>query len=226
MTNHTETSESNKAGGLDRFLVTFQKGDIIFFERDIEDIAYMIKQGKVRLIRIVNGVEKFVGTVSDGDFFGEMSLLANTARSATAIAVEETQAFRISKVNFDLLVKSNTTIATKVLTLTAERIAKQQRQLQILLLHDEESQVLDTLLMLYEGLNTPQKENVSINITPYELTTWAGVNIENTKRILAGYQESRRISVFPDRIIIQNINELERIVSSRRKLVATTDPAS
>ncbi|NIZ18567.1 Crp/Fnr family transcriptional regulator [Entomospira culicis] len=219
-------SETTKTGGLERFLVTFKQGEIIFFEHDTEDVAYMIKQGKIRLVKIINGVEKFVATVGDGDFFGEMAILANNPRSATAIAIEETQAYKISKTNFELLINANVTIATKILTLSAQRIQRQRRQLQILLLNDDETQVLDALLMLYEQLEITNKENVTINITPYELTTWAGVAMDKAKKILATYQENRRISVFPDRIIIQNIQELQRIVQARRKSVSDTDDST
>jgi len=223
----SNTQEPIKMSGLDRFLVTFQKGEIIFFEHDTEEFAYMVKQGKVRLLKIINGIEKFIATVENGDFFGEMSLLTNNPRSATAIAIEETQAFKISKVNFELLVSGNAAIATKMLTLSAARIQKQRRQLQILLLDDDETQVLDALLMLYEQSSSSKKDDVTINITPYELTTWAGVTLDIAKRILASYQASRRIAVFPDRVIVQNISELERLVSARRKAVTAIEgPAS
>jgi CRP/FNR family transcriptional regulator, cyclic AMP receptor protein len=214
--------EHGKGSGLDRFLVTFEPGEIIFFEGDLEDFAFMVKHGKIRLIRIINNVEKFVGTVSDGDFLGEMAILANTTRSATAIAVEATHAYKISKANFDLLVANNISMAIKILTLSADRIARQRRQLQVLLLRDPETQILDTLVMLYERMGITQKEQVTISITPYELTTWAGLSMDKSRRVLASYQESKRISVFPDRIVVHSINELERIIAARRKAQSTT----
>lgn len=218
--------DTNNTHSLDRFLVTFQKGEIIFFEHDLEDDAYMIKQGKVRLIKIIDGVEKYLAIITEGDFLGEVSLLTNNPRSATAIAVEETQAYKISKANFNLLVDSNTTIALKILTLTAERIEKQRRQLQILLLNDDETQILDAILMLYEKLNISTTENVSVHTTPYEITTWAGVTKDKARQILTNYQESKKISVFPDSIVIHNTNELERIVLTRRKALLLKEDSS
>jgi CRP/FNR family transcriptional regulator, cyclic AMP receptor protein len=209
--------------GLERFLVTFEQGQIIFFEHDTEDVAYMVKQGKIKLIKIINGVEKFVATIEDGDFLGEMAIMANNPRTATAITVEKTQAYKISKANFELLMNSNPSMAIKLLTLSAQRIERQRRQLQILLLNDDEAQVLDAILMLYERLETTHRENVTINITPYELTTWAGVVMDKAKRILASYQENRRISVFPDRVVVQKMQDLERVVLARRKVLGAKE---
>ena len=65
----------------------YQKSDIIFEENSSGNEMYILRSGKVKLVLgdPEQGVE--VGTVEEtGDFFGEMALIDQSPRSATAIA--------------------------------------------------------------------------------------------------------------------------------------------
>lgn len=62
---------------------TFKRGTTIFNSGDEPDCAYLISSGSVD---IVSGSGKVLDTLERGDFFGEMALLDDTVRSATAVA--------------------------------------------------------------------------------------------------------------------------------------------
>jgi len=68
----------------------YQKSDLIFEENSCGNEMYILRSGKVRLA--VGGATRGadVGCIEQpGDFFGEMALIDNSPRSATAIADED-----------------------------------------------------------------------------------------------------------------------------------------
>ena len=73
---------------------TFKSGDIIIREGKVEEEEnrrmYIIRQGEVEVLKedwTMN--QKRVNILKEGDYFGEMSLIDNEARSATVRAISE-----------------------------------------------------------------------------------------------------------------------------------------
>ncbi len=85
----------------------FKKFDCIFNVGTLADSAYMIDFGKVGIIAETNKSDKckLLATLQKNDIFGEMGLIDNTVRTATAIALKDTQVSVISKKTFDYLIR-------------------------------------------------------------------------------------------------------------------------
>jgi CRP-like cAMP-binding protein len=68
-----------------------KKNEVIFKEGDIGDAFYMIVSGSVRISTIVPGVgEEALTILREGEYFGEMALIDDAPRSASAIANDDT----------------------------------------------------------------------------------------------------------------------------------------
>lgn len=66
---------------------SFYKGDVIFHEGDQGSQAFVVQQGRVRIVRtIVGGETATLGFVEPGGIFGEMALIDRSPRMASAIA--------------------------------------------------------------------------------------------------------------------------------------------
>ena len=83
----------------------YQAGDLVFNQGDQSDGAYFIVRGDIDImLEFQNtGDSKRLQTFSGGTFFGEMSLLNNAPRSATAIARAPTVCFLLDRQNFEKL---------------------------------------------------------------------------------------------------------------------------
>lgn len=66
-----------------RFAKKFQRGSVIFAEFDVGESFYLVQSGRVRLIKIINGKERYLDVLQPGEIFGEMSILDNSPRSAS-----------------------------------------------------------------------------------------------------------------------------------------------
>ncbi len=204
----------------ERFGVTYKQGDIIFCEYEPGETFYFIQSGKVRVTKVVEGKEKTLDVFLTGDMFGEMALLENAPRTATAIAEEETKALCFNRENFDALLNANPQIAIKLLRILVKRIYEAKRRLMILILDNKEVKILDTLLMLGEttlGLSNDTSEPVEIETTSNDIARWCAETHEDTKKILSHYEKLGKISIKGQKYIIRNPSELYRIVSGKRK---------
>lgn len=90
-------------------------GDAVFNEGDVGDKMYVIVKGSIDIIKMTEkGPGQILVTLGKGDFFGEMSLIDDAPRSASAMAGEESVLLSINKKDFTLLLDSSPTIAAKI----------------------------------------------------------------------------------------------------------------
>ncbi|HVU35212.1 MAG TPA: ATP-binding protein, partial [Opitutaceae bacterium] len=77
---------------------TFEAGAVIFSAGDPGDGFYIVESGRVQIIATFGGNEPLtLATITAGDFFGEMAVLDDAPRSATAKAETETRATFLSR---------------------------------------------------------------------------------------------------------------------------------
>ena len=66
---------------------TFKAGELIFREGEDSDLAYLIVSGRVDIFkRMDNGATVLLATLGDGEIFGEMSIISEQPRTASAAA--------------------------------------------------------------------------------------------------------------------------------------------
>ena len=107
---------------LEKFLVTHPMGEIIFSEGDIGTEMYIVQSGTVELLKAIGGETKVLATLEKGDFFGEMSVLEDVARTASARAKTDVELVRINGATFDAMLKSNAEIAVRMMRKLSRRV--------------------------------------------------------------------------------------------------------
>ena len=78
----------------------FSAGEIIFQEGDASDLTYLIWAGSVEVVRETPHGPKRIAVLAKDDFLGEMGVIEDRPRSATAIALEPTVCSAIAKEEF------------------------------------------------------------------------------------------------------------------------------
>ena len=81
---------------LHRLRTFYKKGTVIFREEDRRDNAYIIERGLVEISTTRDSKTIPLVRLGSGEVFGETALLGDGKRSATAVAVEDTEVFLIS----------------------------------------------------------------------------------------------------------------------------------
>jgi CRP-like cAMP-binding protein len=202
-----------------RFARTFQAGEMIFSEFEPGDTFYFIQSGRVELVKIIGDIEKTLDILQPSEMFGEMAILENSPRSATAIALEEVKVLEFNRQNFEILMLGNPQIAFKLLKMLAKRIYDSKRRFMILTLDDPQAKIADVFLMLDESQDDIDRttKRREFNTTVDDIAHWAGMNTNQTQEVLEHFVTQRRMEIYPHKIVVMNINDFSRFVNSRRR---------
>jgi len=106
-----------------KFLRTYGASEIIFEEGSAGAEMFIVYSGRVQLTTHAPGHEVVLGEVGSGDFFGEMSLVDLSARTATAKAVEDdTRLVAIDQAKFLYMVGQQPAFALTIMHALCRRI--------------------------------------------------------------------------------------------------------
>lgn len=78
----------------------YYTGDTIFNEGDEGAGAFLVQTGRVEILRNVGGEQTLLGEIGPGGIFGEMALVDDQPRMATAKAAQETVCVTVPKNEF------------------------------------------------------------------------------------------------------------------------------
>ena len=94
----------------------YSKDNKVFSEDDAASKLYLIREGKVRISKMIPGVgEEALAVLKDGEFFGEMALIDESVRSAHAIAHTDCTLMEIGIKDLQDLLEKNERFAVKFL---------------------------------------------------------------------------------------------------------------
>jgi hypothetical protein len=113
------TSGPRKTGG---FIVELQDGDFVFREGDLGTEMFFIHEGKIEILNQVGGKETVLAVLEKGDFFGEMSVLEDMPRAASARAITDTRLLQINGSTFDQMLRDNPEIAVRMMRKLSRRL--------------------------------------------------------------------------------------------------------
>ncbi len=106
-----------------------KKNEVVFKEGDIGDAFYLIVTGSVRISTLVPGVgEEALTVLGEGEYFGEMALIDDAPRSASAIANDDGMLLCIGKDDFRKLLEQQTDIAYKLLWVFTKTLSARLRK--------------------------------------------------------------------------------------------------
>jgi small-conductance mechanosensitive channel/CRP-like cAMP-binding protein len=99
-------------------------GEVIMRVGEPGDSLYIIRGGTVSVRLDVDGLEKEVATLGEGDFFGEMSLMTGEPRHATVVAKSDAECYVIDRALFQQILRNNAKLADEIGKLLSEREMK------------------------------------------------------------------------------------------------------
>src|SRR5512138_1994445 len=119
-----------------RFGKDFPQGTVLFREGDPGKEMYVVQAGRVTISKRAGDVEKPLTTLGPGEFLGEMSILNNRPRSATATCAEACKLLVIDARTFEAMIRGNAEIAIRLIKKLAARLQETNEQIATLLFHD------------------------------------------------------------------------------------------
>ena len=102
------TTEERDALASEMVLESYNEGDIVVTEGQKGSSLYVVVSGEVKVYtRGARGQNIYLASLSEGDFFGEVSVLTGKPRTATVTAAQRTELLRLDKDKLDSVVQSH-----------------------------------------------------------------------------------------------------------------------
>jgi CRP-like cAMP-binding protein len=196
----------------DDFNRSYPKDTMIFSESEPGKELYIIQKGTVKISKIVDENEVMLALLKNGDIFGEMALLENKPRSASAIALEEVSMLVVNKANFERMVSSQPQLISKLTQLLAERIWFIYKQLANTVMVDPMGRIYDALYIHLEKNRIPvvPGESYTFDFGPKELINLVGLPVEKGSTYTKKLFENKKIRLMNNRIFVSDIDEIKK----------------
>jgi CRP-like cAMP-binding protein len=185
---------------------------LLFAEGERGNELYIIQNGSVKISKIVNDQEVVLAILGKGDIFGEMALLEDKPRAATAEVYEDCTVLAVNRANFAGLIKSRPELVARLTTLMAERIWFLYKQIANTLFENPLGRIYDALLIQLEkdrvALNTNQYHQCNFGLK--ELAGMAGIPPEESDALFKKILLGKRINLINDKIVVTDASEVLR----------------
>ncbi len=194
------------------FTRTYPKNTMIFSENEPGDELYIIQKGRVKITKIVDNNEVLLAMLKAGDIFGEMALLENKPRSASAIAYDEVTLLAVNRENFQMMVKSQPQLITRLTQLLAERIWFIYKQLANTLMEDPLGRLYDALMIQLEKNRVPiePKASYTFDFGPKELINMVGLPKDQGNTLIRKLFENKKLKLVDNRIFASDVEEIKK----------------
>lgn len=168
----------------------YEKENLILMEEEAGSALFVIISGKVKIARTSNdGREVILSILSESDFFGEMAILDGQTRSATVVALENSELFIIQRDQFLELLKKHPEISIALLYELSKRLRAADLKIKSLTLKDAEGKVATVILQIADEQGKIKQGIVEIEKLPLQqdLANMAGTSRETISRTLHSF---------------------------------------
>jgi CRP-like cAMP-binding protein len=191
---------------LEKFGRRFAAGEVIFREGELGQEAFLLQEGRVRLLKKVRTVERSLMVLKPGDLFGESALVQGATRSSTAIALTDGVALALAESTFRALLQNNPTIAARVLQQLVRRLRDLEDQIEFMMIRDTQSKVVAALLKLAQGRN-----GAVVPISPMDLSSRVGLDIDTVKRTVQQLRDGEYVRISEEKLEIPDVEALKKL---------------
>ena len=104
-------------------VVQYMPGKVLCTEGAVEDIFYILLDGKVKVSKVINDQEdRFLKHLIPGDFFGEMGIIHNAPRAASVATTENSTVLEINKDAFERALEESSTLSMAMVREVSRRL--------------------------------------------------------------------------------------------------------
>jgi CRP/FNR family transcriptional regulator len=189
---------------------------VIFMEGDEGDTTYLLMSGAILLTREhQDGRVVAIAELRSGDMFGELAMFRGETRSATAEAIEPTEAVALLAPDVQRLIKNNPDIAGKLLKSLAERVSRTTERLLRQSFQTVAGRVASALLQQSSARKAERggvDGDVLIEATQAEIAGLAGTSRESASRFLATLERAGVVTLGRGKVLVHDPERLRNYI--------------
>ena len=170
----------------------------MFREGESGTTMYVIQSGKVRITKTQPTGSRVLAMLGAGEFFGEMAILNDKPRTATADVIENARLLVLDAKTFEAMVVGNTEIAVRLIRKLARRLDGANALIEILLEQDPRVRVILGISRIAEEFGTKRPDGVHVPTSTAELASQIGLDEGQVIEVMTRLVQLRILHAVPE----------------------------
>ena len=180
-----------------------------------EEMCIVLSGGVKVSTQSMDGKEIIFDLLSEGDFFGELSLLDGRPRTATVTTLVPSVLIVLERDFFMPFLEDNPITAIRLLHLLACRLRAMDTFLEEVLFLDSETRLAKRVMALKDiyGKVVGNTIQVELNVSQQDIANLVGITRERVNKLLKKWERAKIISLQQGCLTIQNLTLLQKLAS-------------
>jgi CRP-like cAMP-binding protein len=191
--------------------------ETIFQKGDPGDSMMAVLRGRVKICAYSSeGRELVLNIIDRGGVFGEIALLDGQARTADAVALEETELLVLQRARFMPFLAGNPELVARLFTVLCQRLRQTSEHLEDTLFREAPSRLARGLLRLADGFGRPVVggTRIEIKLSQQQIGNLIGISRESINKHLGEWREQGFLIVDAGVITLRDREALESIAEA------------
>ena len=199
----------------------YSDGQMVFCEHEPGNELFIVKAGKVAILKITPPDEMLLSILREGDIFGELSIVSSKPRNATAVAIGQTELLPVGRESLPTLFEKSPVTISKILTAISQRLWFTFIRLQSNFYENPltRAYVLLENKLMEERISLSSTRPVTLPLGIGEILGMARVASERQQKIAAVLTDDGNLSFQFRQVTIENPSALE----SKARFLKTRD---
>ena len=189
---------------------------VLFLAEDPGDSCYRIEVGLLKVTMVSrSGIERILSFIGRGEIVGELAILDGLPRSASVVAVRNTELSRLTRAQFDAFAERHPELYQSLITLLTQRLRETNVSVAAGSFLSLRGRVALALLELADHFGRKVGSDrfvVEHKIGQGDLAAMAGIARENVNRVLKDWERRKIVSRLSGYYCLENRSKLQREV--------------
>src|SRR6266704_2260142 len=180
----------------------YPKNSTVIAAGDPTDAMYIVVSGRLKVVMSdKEGQEVILAILNQGEYFGEMGLIAQAPRSATVTTIEPCELLTITRADFTKCLQGNFDLTMNVIRGLVKRLREADKKIGSLALMDVYGRVARLLLEMAETIDG---QKVVTKLPKQQIAKMVGATREMVTRVMKEMEASGHIEVRAHQILLRD----------------------
>lgn len=195
----------------------YQKDDYIFLEGEAPEALFIVKTGKVKVLRhSTDGKDVVLRVASPGQMLGTVATFDGGGYPGTAQAIEDCSLLLLSRNDCLTLVSRYPVFALAVINDLGNRLRSSAEQIRSLAVERVEQRIARILLKLgaSAGSDLPEGRVIEMPLTRQDVADMTGTTVETAIRVMSKFRRNDLIRTRRGKVVLVDLEALQEIAES------------
>jgi len=206
--------KKQEAGHMDAFNhKSFKKGEYVYMPDEDANKIYFVNDGRVKIGSYADsGKEITKAILTEGEVFGELSLIGETKRKDFAIAMEEASVCIMTVDQMKSMMKEHSTLGMYMMRVMGSRVLEMENRLESLVFKDSRTRIVEFL----EGLAKKKGQRVGYEMlvrkffTHQEIANMTATSRQTVTTVLNELRNKNVLTFNRQRLLIRDMELLRK----------------